>query len=212
MRSSREGAIRCLIALALAGFATAARAESIDDLTVRSVDHRYLIELHAHLDARAAAAYAVFANLANLPSINTDVRRIEIKGRPGEDAVELYTEIRVCVLIWYCRTMHETQTMTFMRQADGGEVEATVLPLGDLRHGRAQWLFRDDGGRTDLHVTAELEPAFSVPPLIGPWVIKRWLRVETERSSVNIEKLARVPKGVTPSTQQPGRASASSGR
>jgi hypothetical protein len=182
--------VRCLIAGALAGAVTAASAATIDTLTVRKVADRYLIELHAHLDARAGAAYSVFANLANLPSINTDVRRIEVTGGPGgANPVKLYTEIRACVL-FYCRSIHESQEMTFAPKPDGGEVDATVLPQGDLRFGRAHWVFRDVGGRTDLQVSAELEPAFRVPPLIGPWLVKRWLRAETEQSSVNIEKLA----------------------
>ncbi len=188
-------AARCLSVIALAGVVTTVSAATIDDLTVKKVADHYLIVLHAHLAARAAAAYGVFANLANLRSINADVRRIEIAGGRGSEPVQLYTEIRACVL-FYCRSIHETQTMTFVRKADGGEVYATVLPRGDLRYGQARWLFRDSGTQTDLEVTADLQPAFPVPPLIGPWVVKRWLRLETERSSINIEKLARLPAAV----------------
>jgi hypothetical protein len=184
------GSTRCLIVVVLVGWATSAGAGSIDDLSVRRVADRYFIQLHAHLNARASAAYTVFADLANLPAINTDVRRIDITGGTGGAPLHLYTEIRACVL-WYCRTIRETQEMTFRREPDGGDVVATVLPRGDLRYGRAHWLFRAAGDQTDFEVTAELEPAFAIPPLIGPWLVKRWLRVETERSSENLEKLTR---------------------
>jgi hypothetical protein len=180
----------------LAGAAPAANAATIDDLTVRKVGDRYLIALRAQLEVPAGAAYALFANLANLPAINSDVRQIRITHHPG-GPVELYTEIRACVL-WYCRSIHESQRMTFIRNANGGEVDATVIPEGDLRFGRAHWRFRGSGGRTELQVSAELEPAFGVPPLIGPWVVKHWLRVETEQSSVNIEKLAAAPMRAAP--------------
>lgn len=178
-----------VIGAALVGVVTSASAATIEDLTVRKVGDHYLIELHAELDARAPAAYAVFADLDNLRAINTDVRRVEITRRPRAEPLELYTEIRACVL-FYCRSIHETQEMTFERRPDGGEVLARVLPKGDLRAGRAHWLFRDAGGRTELSVSAELEPAFRVPPLIGPWIVRRWLRAETEESSANIERLA----------------------
>jgi len=180
-----------LIVAALAAPISPARAGSIEELSVRRVSDRYWIELHAHLDARAAAAYAVFANLANLPAINTDVRRVEVTGKTADDAVQVYTEIRACVLWWYCRSIRETQKMTFTRTSDGGDVAATVLAGGDLRDGQVRWVFRNAAGETDLRVTAELEPAFRVPPLIGPWLVKRWLRIETAQSSANIEKLAR---------------------
>ena len=193
----REVAIRRRVGFAsaaaltgiLAALSSSASAATIDDLTVRKVGDRYLIELHAQLDARASAAYAIFADLANLRAINPDVRRVEITRRPGGEPAELYTEVRACVL-WYCRSIRETEQMTFIRTSQGGEVSATILPRDDLRFGRARWLFTEAGGRTDLRVSAEFEPAFHVPPLIGPWVVKRWLRMETEQSSLNIERLA----------------------
>jgi hypothetical protein len=192
---------RCLIALTLAGWVQAVSAASIDDLMVRKVGARYFIELHAHLNARASVAYAVFADLNNLPSINTDVKRIEIAGGRGGEPAQLYTEIRAC-LLFYCRTIRESQQMTFMPERDGGEVVATVLPKGDLRYGRASWVFHPSGDQTEFDATAELEPAFAVPPLIGPWLIKRWLREETERSSENLEKLTRAAAASQPSKTQ----------
>lgn len=185
--------IRVLLASALWGVATTAGAASIDDLTVKESAGRYLIEMRAQLSVRAADAYAVFANLGNLRSINGDVREARIVGRTADGGVRLYTVFRACVL-WYCRSIRETQEMTFARGSDGGEVDAVVLPRsGDFHSGHARWLFRDAGGRTDLDVTAELEPAFRIPPLIGPWLVRRWLRRETERASANIERLARAP-------------------
>lgn len=185
--------IPVLLAAALCGVATGARAASIDDLTVKETAGRYLIAMHARLNARADDAYAVFANLANLRSINSDLREATILGRTARGGVRLYTVFRACVL-WYCRSIRETQTMTFARGSDGGEVDDIVLPSGgDLRSGHAHWIFRDSAGRTELDVTAELEPAFRIPPLIGPWLVRRWLRQETERASDNIEKLAHPP-------------------
>ncbi|MGH8327116.1 MAG: hypothetical protein ACRET2_10175, partial [Steroidobacteraceae bacterium] len=72
-----------------------------------------------------------------------------------------------------------------------------VVPgSGDLRSGRAQWNFAeaagaDAGGATELESSAVLTPAFRVPPLIGPWLVRRWLRAEAERAVTTIERLAR---------------------
>ncbi len=188
---ARYPVIRSLLAVALCGVAARARAASIDQLTVTEGAGRYHIEVRAHLSVRAGDAYAVFADLRNLRSINSDVREARILGRRGAGSVELYTVFRACVL-WYCRSIHETQEMTFARGAEGGEVAAVVRPgSGDFRSGRARWLFRSAGGGTDLEASAELEPTFRVPPLVGPWLVKRWLRGETERAVANIEALAR---------------------
>jgi hypothetical protein len=190
--------IRSLLAVVLCAAAARADAASIDDLTVTEAAGRYLIEVRAHLGVRAGDAFAVFADLGNLRSINSDVREATILGRAGNGRVELYTVFRACVL-WYCRSIHETQEMTFARGAAGGEVDAVVLPgTGDFRSGHARWLFRAAGGGTDLEATAELEPTFRVPPLIGPWLVRRWLRSETERAVANIETLARSPVTSSP--------------
>ncbi len=190
---ARHRLILGLLAGVLAAAASGAGAASIDALTVQDRAGRYLIAMRADLDVHAGDAYAVFANLANLRSINDDVVEARVLGRDARGGVRLYTVFRACVL-WYCRSIRETQTMTFVRSADGGEVDDTVLPSdGDLRSGHAHWVFRDAAGRTELDVTAELEPAFRVPPLVGPWLVRRWLRRQTERASDNIEKLARPP-------------------
>jgi len=182
-----------LLAAALWGVTMSASAASIDVLTVTDTAGRYLIAMHARLNAPAGDAYAVFANLANLRSINSDLREATILGRAAHGGVRLYTVFRACVL-WYCRSIRETQAMTFARRSEGGEVDAVILPSGgDLRSGHARWVFRSLAGRTQLDVSAELEPAFRIPPLIGPWLVRRWLRQETERACDNIEKLARAP-------------------
>lgn len=182
--------IRSLLAVALCGAAARAGAASIDDLKVTEAAGRYVIEMRAHLSVRAGDAYAVFADLRNLRLIQSDVREARVLGRAGDGGVQLYTVFRACVL-WYCRSIRETQQMTFAARSEGGEVDAVVIPgSGDFRSGHARWLFRATGGRTDLEATAELEPAFRIPPLIGPWLVRRWLRGETERAVANIETLA----------------------
>ncbi len=187
---TRNSLILGLLAAVLCGIATRAGAASIDDLEVHQTAGRYHIEMRAHLGVPAGAAYAVFADLENLRAINSDVREARIVGRIADGRVQLYTVFRACVL-WYCRSIRETQTMTFVRGHAGGEVDAVILPSsGDFRSGRAHWLFRNAGGQTELDVTAELDPAFRIPPLIGPWLVRRWLRAQTERATVAIERLA----------------------
>jgi Polyketide cyclase / dehydrase and lipid transport len=172
---------------------------SIDRLSVAQTGARYTIEMRVHLDVPARAAYAVFANPDNLRKLNSDVREARIVAHGPRGAIDLYSRIRVCVL-WLCRAMHQTQRMTFIPSSDGGEVDATVLPSGgDLREGRAQWTFSRAGAGTRLDMRAQLEPAFRVPPLIGPWLVKRWLRGQVELTATNLERLARAQPAVSSS-------------
>ena len=45
--------------------------------------------------------------------------------------------------------------------------------------------------RTRLHYTAEVEPNFFIPPLIGPPVVKYFLRQEIQLTAIEVEALAR---------------------
>lgn len=180
----------CSLALVLAGAAVQARAASIDLLSVSHSASRYTIEMRVELGVPARRAYAVFANLEDLRTLNPDVQQAKVLSRGPDGTVELYSVIRACVL-WYCRSLRETQRMKFVPSPDGGEVYAKVLPQGgDFRNGRAHWMFRGSGTRTILEMTAEFEPAFRVPPLIGPWLVKRWLRREIERTAANLGRLS----------------------
>ncbi len=159
--------------------------------------------MRVHLDVPARAAYALFADRDEIQALNSDIEAARVVGRTRSGAVDLYSEIRVCVL-WLCRSVRETQHMAFTPTADGGEVLARILPRGgDFRAGHARWVFRRAGGGTSLQMTAEFVPAFRVPPVIGPWLIKRWLRGEVARTAVNLERLS--ARGASSSHARPAR-------
>jgi hypothetical protein len=169
-------------------------AAQIQSLTVTHTGARYKVDLQVKLQAPAAAAYAVFAAPGSLPQINPAVQEVDLLKRTGDDQARLYTEVRVCAAL-FCKTLHQVQEMHYAPRPDGGDLEADVLPgMSDFRYGHAQWHFRPDGPATQLHFTAEMEPAFWIPPLLGPWLVERSLHSEAERTSAGIERLARLPE------------------
>ncbi len=179
--------------LPLLGLAQAASAAEIESLQVSRGGARYHVEMEVRLQAPAAASYAAFAAPANLPAINPAVQRVQVLNQAADGGARIYTEVRVCAAL-YCKTLHQTQQMRYAPRPDGGDLHAEVLPAqSDFSYGRADWRFRSDGGATRLHFSADLEPAFWVPPLIGPWLVERSLRQEAQRSSAGIERMAAAP-------------------
>ena len=85
--------------------------------------------------------------------------------------------------------------MTALASADGGVLEAELLPHGgDFKAGRARWTVRTCPGprrTTCLDARIELVPAFWVPPVIGPWVLSRMMAREADRTSAGLEMVAR---------------------
>jgi len=194
-----------LAGLVLSGVMLPACAARIDDLQVVHSDARYRISMDVHLEVPAARAYAAFTDYARLPEINPAVKLIRIY-QPNTADTLLYSEVRVCVAL-LCKTLRQTQRMSAQSAIDGGRLIADVVPIvdgiasGDLRFGHAEWLFSTDAHdprTTHLRLTMELEPAFWVPPLIGPLLIEHSLRDEAIRTSAGIERLASTPSPSPP--------------
>lgn len=191
---SRFAGFALLLATAFA--ATTSHAVEIHSVDVQHDNARYRVSMRVTLDAPAAATYAVFADLPRLREVNPAVREVRVLETLSADARRVFTEVRACVSL-YCRHLKQVQDMRFETRANGGRVRAQVLPeRSDFRFGDANWDFRDCAGRTCLDFDAELEPAFWVPPLIGPWLIKRKLQEEAIETSMGLERLARTPSVV----------------
>jgi len=187
---ARYWGVPTFVAVTILGNWSEAAAATLGDCKVTHYGRRYQIDFQATLNAPAAASYAVISDVANYPSIDTTIRRVQVLGRPDNQELRLDVDAYLCVL-WHCARIHEVQDMSFVQYSDGGKVVANVLPqLSDFRYGKTEWQVRASGEQTVLHVVADLEPAFEIPPLIGPWLIRRTLRIEAERTAAGIERLA----------------------
>ncbi|MCC2657078.1 MAG: cyclase/dehydrase [Panacagrimonas sp.] len=172
--------------------ASSVAAYDIQSVDVRHQGDRYHVSMRVTLDAPASASYAVFSDPERLRQVNPAIREVEVIEQRGPDVRRLRTRVRACVS-FFCRQLGQVQDMRYEGAADGGRIDAQVLPeRSDFRYGQASWIFRTcESNRTCLAFDAELEPAFWVPPLLGPWLIQRKLRSEAIETSANLERLAR---------------------
>ena len=191
-------ALTCVVAAAamaavLALACPRADAASVETLTTRRDAGHYAVSLRARLDVPVLAAYATFADVANWKRLSPDLRRLEILDQHRDGAMELSTAYEACVL-WYCRLLHSMSDVFRTQRADGGDIYLILRPnAGDFRSGEAHWRLRASGSGTELEFTAQVEPAFGVPPIIGPWLMARWLRAEALQTARNVEALAAGP-------------------
>ncbi|MDD3763485.1 MAG: SRPBCC family protein [Nevskiales bacterium] len=169
----------------------AAHAATVDRLDIERVGERYRMALSARLDSPADMSFAVFRDYRNLPRINDAVERVELRDGAAPGAQRLYTRIRICALS-FCKHLDQVQDMKTSQSGAAHRVIAQVLPeFSNLRFGQAEWTLRAcDGERTCLHFESELEPDFWVPPLIGPWLIRRTMQREALQTARGIERLA----------------------
>jgi hypothetical protein len=75
-----------------------------------------------------------------------------------------------------------------------GDITTRALPeQSDFRVAAERWRILPEGTGTRFLYRAEIEPAFFVPPIIGPLVMRRVLARELRESAVRFEQLAGSP-------------------
>jgi len=190
--NARKRLILAVMALSCVG--VPAHAAQVLGVHVTRAAGRFLIDMRIRIDAPAPAVFRALQDYAAMVRYNPDLRavRVQATGVPGR--VRLFTTIHACVLV-FCKTLHQEQIMTAVDDARGGVLEAKLLPRGGaFRAGSGRWTVRPcpaAAATSCLDATLELVPAFWVPPVIGPWVIRRKMTEEARRTSAGLQSVAR---------------------
>jgi hypothetical protein len=183
-------AARAVAALGALGAGALAAAATIDDLDVTKQRGRYELEAYARLDATPQSIFAVLTDFddnayARISRAYKESRYLE----PAPDGTPLvYTRMEGC-LLWHCMTLERTERL---ETEEPRWIKSTALPDGsNFKHATSEWMLEPDGDGTRMTYRIELEPDFFVPPVIGPWYLKRTLSQGGLRAVTRIERLAR---------------------
>ena len=154
---------------------------------VRS-DGLYQLQLDAHLAAPPEMVWATLTDYPNLHRLSRAVQLSEELGTDPDGSHWVRTLSHVCVWI-YCRDLEHVQRI---RREGMGRLEANSVPeLSDFAFGFAQWSLLPENGGTRMEFTARLRPAFWVPPLLGPFLIRQGLQSTALDALQGLEREAR---------------------
>lgn len=172
------------------GVGALAAAATIDQLDVTKQRGRYSLEANARLDATPESIYAVLTDYDD--NAYSRISRAYKESRyldPADDGTPIvYTRMEGCML-WHCMTLERTERL----ETDAPRwIKSTALPeASNFKHATSEWMLEPDGDGTMMTYKVELEPDFFVPPVIGPWYLKRTLSQGGLRAVTRIERLAR---------------------
>lgn len=164
----RFGAAALIVFLALP-----ANGADLRDVTVKYEDDRYHLVSKAWFDASRAALYRVLTDYDRFDEFTSafvETRNVEPDehGRP-----RFFTRMEGCVLL-FCKSMRRHG---YLLLSPLHEIVAIAYPEGsDFNFSRERWRLEPEGEGTLMIYEFEMEPAFWVPPVIGPFIIKRTLR------------------------------------
>lgn len=178
---------RILGSLLLLALAQPALPADLRSIHVERVDDRYLLQSEAWFAASAEQLYRVLTNydlFEQFSSGYVETRNVaaDERGRP-----RFFTRMEGCVLL-FCRSFVRHGYLLLKPHR---EIVAVAEPDdSDFRYSRERWRLQREGTGTLLIYDFEMEPGFFVPPVIGPYVIKRTLRAGGSDAINRIEALA----------------------
>lgn len=173
LRSARSCLGLLLAALALLAVQSPVVGADLQKVTVEFENDRYRLESTARFDVRRADLYRVLTNydlFEKFTSAFVETRNLapDNAGRPG-----FFTRMEGCVLL-FCKSMQRTGHLVLNPPSE--IIAIAHRDSSDFNFSRERWVLQDDGDGTLMTYYFELEPAFWVPPVVGPFVIKRVLR------------------------------------
>lgn len=181
-------AVALLLGGCLALTSATAWAGTVRSISVQHRKSSYSVDLKMTIDAPRQAVYRVLTDYSRLPRINPAIRYARVLPTPPGQPTQVKSRVHLCVA-FFCRNMDEVQKM-YTSPPD--RLRAVMIPAeSDFKSGTAAWSLSPEGRHTLLHFHADVTPAFWVPPLIGPWMIRRVLRSQAIRTARGVEKAAR---------------------
>ena len=157
-------------------------------MNVEKTGKRYIVQSESVYEASPQALFAVlldYENFDRVSSVFKDSRYVE----PADDGTpRAYTMVEGCV-VFFCKSIERIDRLIVKPFT---EIVAESEPNpADFRYSRSQWRFETAGEATTIYYRMEMEPGFWVPPVIGPYYIKRVLKAGGSRAVSRIETLAR---------------------
>jgi len=156
-------------------------------MAIEFTDERYHLTSETYLDVGREALYAVLADFEQFEKFTSAIVESKFTGPDEEGRPGFYARMQGCVLL-FCKSF---ERRGYLLLSPVEEIVAIANPeVSDFKFSRESWRLIPEGDGTIMIYDFELEPAFWVPPVIGPLYIQYALRAGAERAVDRIEALA----------------------
>jgi len=176
----------------LLGLSVAAHAAQVRRVQAVRQDGLFLIDMRIAFAAPHAAVFRALRDYHAIPLYDPEVRDVHTQATSSPDRMRVSMRIHTCVLL-FCKTIHQSELMRTSIQSGAEVLEAEFLPADGAFQGHGRWLIRPclaDNAPTCMDVRLELRAQFWIPPVIGPWIVRRKMREEALHLSAGLEQLA----------------------
>ncbi len=147
---------------------------------------RFQLRLEMKVVAEPETVYAILTDFNHLKELNDNIK---VSRLLQSDGLQHKVKIIIEGCIWfYCQSIRQVQNITELGK---GSLQAITIPTeSNIKYGRTMWHLHGEDDFTIIHYQAEIVPEFFIPPIIGPYLMKRRFLVEAKKTINGIERLA----------------------
>ncbi len=175
---------------------TADRALAFDVVfaDVAHHDNIYEVSFRVRLEVSPEEVRRIVTDYANLPRLSPTIVSSRVTHDPE---MTLTLSLRPCVWVVFCKTLRKVSTVREGREEIAYDANPQTSDF--LQAAERLSITRDASNPrvAEVEYRARLEPKFSVPPLIGPWLIERQIIRDLEITSERLEIIARSEPRIT---------------
>jgi hypothetical protein len=185
--SSSQRLHRWLLALSLALFVAApAIAFDIRDLDIVRDGDRYRVHFDVIVPVPFARAQALLRDYRQWPNLSNTMTESRLLQTYPDGRQRVRVVFHSCVWL-FCKDIRQTKELDNRQDRD---IRAVMVPeQSDFRYGWEHWQIHPTRGSTRIQYQAEFAPAFALPPVIGPWILKARLRQTLTLTAERLEIL-----------------------
>jgi hypothetical protein len=167
--------------------AGAAVAATLDTIEVGREGGVYSLLSETRLAASPEAIRAVLTDYENFDRISSAYKDFGYLETEPDGTPIIFTRMEGCVL-FFCKSLTRVERL----EVNSPEhIRTVTLPeRSDFKRSVSEWLIEQRGDITHVTYTLEMEPDFWVPPVVGPWYLKKTLKRGGGAAIDRIERLA----------------------
>ena len=162
-------------------------AADLREISVELADDRYRLVSETYFDVPREDLYEVLTNFDLFAKFSSAIVESSNKPADGDGRPGFYQRMEGCVLL-FCKSFIRNGYVLTTPEV---EIIAVSDPeLSDFEYSRERWQLIPEGEGTLLIYDFEMDPRFWIPPVVGPYFLKRALKDGGARAVDRIEALA----------------------
>jgi hypothetical protein len=169
----------------------AAGATEVLTVTVKIDDGTYYLHGESIIEAPPEFVFSIMIDYENFHRISNGIAETRFL-EPDEDGVLVgYSRIDSCIL-FFCRKFEKVERVYPKAPT---EITTRGIPeKSDFKVYDTHWTFTTVEGGTLAIYDAEMDPDFWIPPVIGPWTMKKKLVSSAQEMGERIEYMFQTGK------------------